>query len=344
MEVQKRVNYIITQEHIKISPENVNTIIASTDGDMRQILNQLQMLYTLQSQNIQYSINDITNSMNQKDVVLGTSAFDATKILFQGSAVPFNKRYESFFIDYEMTPLLLYQNYVDSYKTNSQNAKSIQYLEGLAAAAESMSDLDLVNNAIRSRSDYSLLTVEACLAVRSTDLARGRGIWPRFPALLGKMSTRNKNKRLISELTSHSKLITNTNNLGMRMDYFGPLKRHLLYPLLRESNVDETIKAIDEYHLTKDDFILTLNGISLPTDTENFDKVPSKVKSGFTRKYNSMSHINSNMFENDADMFTRVTRGKKGAKGKSKEKSKPTLEDDDSFIDDNEDDDEVYYY
>ena len=27
------------------------------------------MLYTLQSQNIQYSINDITNSMNQKDVV-----------------------------------------------------------------------------------------------------------------------------------------------------------------------------------------------------------------------------------------------------------------------------------
>ena len=58
-----------------------------------------------------------------------------------------------------------------------------------------------------------------------------------------------------------------------------------------------------------------------------------------------MSHINSNMFENDADMFTRVTRGKKGAKGKSKEKSKPTLEDDDSFIDDNDDnDDEVYYY
>lgn len=37
MEVQKRVNYIITQEHIKISPENVNTIIASTDGDMRQV-------------------------------------------------------------------------------------------------------------------------------------------------------------------------------------------------------------------------------------------------------------------------------------------------------------------
>lgn len=49
--------------------------------------------------------------------------------------------------------------------------------------------------------------------------------------------------------------------------------------------MDETINAIDEYHLTKDDFILTLNGISLPTDTENFDKVPSKVKSGFTRKY-----------------------------------------------------------
>ena len=63
-------------------------------------------------------------------------------------------------------------------------------------------------------------------------------------SLLGKMSTRNKNKRLISELTSHSKLITNTNNLGMRMDYFGPLKRHLLYPLLRESNVYDDVTVL----------------------------------------------------------------------------------------------------
>ncbi|KAK8795481.1 hypothetical protein WA158_000138 [Blastocystis sp. Blastoise] len=350
LEVHNRIDYIVKREQLHISSEDIKRLITSTDGDMRQILNQLQMIQTLQGDIASVSIKDTLYS-HQKDVILGNTGFDAVKILFQGNKIPFSRRYDAFFLDYELTPLIIQQNYIDSFKsTHSSNSTSLESIQQLSDAAESLSDMDCVTNSLKSNSDYSLLPVLASMAVRTGSLAEGR-VWPRFPFILGKLSSMNKNKRLIAELTMHASPIIHTNNKSIRLDYFTSLRNHLLDPILNNNNVDECIQIIDEYELTKEDFIDTLNGIYLPGTLKIFEKVPAKQKGAFTRKYNSSNHIHSNIFEDDNNLFTRVnrTKGKKGGKAKEKEtksksqKTQVNEDSDDSFIDNNEEEDYYTY-
>lgn len=61
------------------------------------------------------SFRDMKDGMTEisKDKVLRMSAFDAVRtILSEVQTTPFRDRYEAFFIDYSLTPLLVQQNYL----------------------------------------------------------------------------------------------------------------------------------------------------------------------------------------------------------------------------------------
>ena len=65
-------------------------------------------------------------------------------------------------------------------------------VERAAFAAEALSDMDLVD-AVRSRDmNWSLLPLQATMAVRAGTHARGGAGFPSFPEWLGKNSSRNK--------------------------------------------------------------------------------------------------------------------------------------------------------
>jgi hypothetical protein len=77
-----------------------------------------------------------------------------------------------FFIDYDMTPLLVYENYL-SCKPN---------LESLVKASDHISISDILEKRIRSKNEWSLLQnrgIHSCVAVGSF---AGSGIpFPKFP-------------------------------------------------------------------------------------------------------------------------------------------------------------------
>lgn len=73
---------------------------------------------------------------------------------------------------------------------------------------------------------------------------------------MGKYSATNKKARLTRELVQHSSLSIGQGFVPMRLDYVPYLRNRLLQPLLAQNKdgCEETIRLLDEYGLTKDDF------------------------------------------------------------------------------------------
>ena len=122
-------------------------MIESTGGDFRQILNQLQILATIIAEH-----KDIPPSSEKlkavvktfsKDQLLGVSPFDAAKsILVETRQKPMTTRYDMFFSDYEMTPMIVEQNYLESIKSNGI---SLQTVNQMADAADAFCDMEYVH-------------------------------------------------------------------------------------------------------------------------------------------------------------------------------------------------------
>lgn len=122
-------------------------MIESTGGDFRQILNQLQIMATLMAEQKDQpvsseSLRTVVKTFS-KDQLLGISPFDAAKsILVETKQKSMTTRYDMFFSDYEMTPLIVEQNYLDSIKSNGMMLSTI---EQMADAADAICDMELVH-------------------------------------------------------------------------------------------------------------------------------------------------------------------------------------------------------
>ena len=88
------------KEGLQLQSSTIQMIIESTSGDMRQILNQLQILISLKDKSTS-SFDSIVKSFS-KDQLLGVSAFEAGKsLLTKSNSFSLQQRYDLFFCDYE---------------------------------------------------------------------------------------------------------------------------------------------------------------------------------------------------------------------------------------------------
>ena len=103
-----------------------------------------------------------------------------------------------FFIDYDLIPLLIHENYLGCY--NSQSSGIIE-LQSLVKSTEHISVGDLLEKKIRSQQEWTLLQnkgIHSCLAVGQFS---GNFIpFPKFPEMMGKFQKAKKVKREIKEL------------------------------------------------------------------------------------------------------------------------------------------------
>lgn len=128
-------------------------MVESSGNDLRQIINILQMW-----KNHQLDSGFLKNIAKDETVMI--SNFDAAhRLLDHGrknlnaSYPQFRQKMDLFFIDYDMIPLLIQENYL--YAMGERN--SIKDIEAMADAAEYMSLGDSVNVQVRKNQDWSLL-------------------------------------------------------------------------------------------------------------------------------------------------------------------------------------------
>ncbi|KAJ1610832.1 DNA replication repC1 [Cryptosporidium canis] len=312
VQIIKRMQEIANKEGMKIEPNAVELLCESVGNDLRQILNELQML-SLSSTNVRFSDIKSEVSGQLKDIQVTLDVFAATKKLLtasESSQMSINEKLEIFFIDFDLMPLLLEENYISALSVKSgggfgsagqQMVSSPQVIESIWNSANLFVEADIFNSKLRSDNEWSLLSeIAMCCAVApglcstSSFLAR-----PEFPKWLGKNSTANKNKRLLSELMAIITVGTKGNcptSKGLRLSgYLDLIYSRATAPLL-DSKMDSkdaiqmSISFMDEYCLNRNHLIEHFSSLMLKNQVRAYDKVDSKTKSAMTRIINSTTH------------------------------------------------------
>lgn len=257
----------------------------------------------------------------EKDRTLRLSPFDACLTILGGQrqqagtrTVSLQDRYNSFFIDYALVPLLVQQNYIESARSGIFQSKmpamtllsSEDKMERLSMAADAVSDMDLAGaRLIGADQHWELLPIQGIMNVRVGHLTSGYQAFPTFPQWLGKFSTQNKSRRLTNELVAHTQLHIGQGPASIRLDYAHFLREHLLDIVLSSPGnnaeaVRRTIHFLDTYGLSKDDFMENMRELSftnidnklrdMPSASSRYDRMDTKLKSALTRLYNASEH------------------------------------------------------
>lgn len=206
-QIAKTAMRIAEREGLRVEQNAAEAMAESCGNDIRQVLNALQMWASdgkaKDDNSLTYKgLKDRESSIN-KDSILRVNLFDAAKTIMEGrkglaDATPeaerasFFKRTDAFFVDYSFTALLVQQNYLkvmnhqfNDIKRQKDDAKSLEFLENVHSAAESLSDYAMVENKIRGGSDmnWGLLPFSSVLAVKTGFHAGGPNgtFFPGFP-------------------------------------------------------------------------------------------------------------------------------------------------------------------
>lgn len=294
-EVRLRLMTIALREHIKLDPTIIGQLVQATHNDIRQMINLLATVSKTQKVIGHEQSKDIAKAW-QKHTIL--KPFDITARLFSAqthlpNGLSLNDKINLYFNDIDFTPLMIQENYLFTEPSGATSAAN--HLERVANAADDLSLSDTVNSLIRSsEQQWSLLPFHAVMSsVRPSAAVCGRMKQQiNFASWLGQNSKALKYQRLLQELHYHTRLRTSTDKTELRLDYVPALSVRLTRSLLQpEANIDEVIHIMDHYYLTREDWDLMLDlGVGKAKGDLITKKIPTKVKSAFTRKYNSTSH------------------------------------------------------
>ena len=170
-EIYALVYKVVTSEHIKIKKSAVDKLIEQANGDIRFILNTLQLG---------------VKNINVKKDIQSANIFNTTGALFNMD-VPFTDKYATYWSAHDIHPLLVQENYIGCIMGQKDKVKC---MENLFFAADSLSDMDLLD----ADFNFDLLPYVASNTIRATLKCNKKGLI-KFPRFLGKISTMNKNKR-----------------------------------------------------------------------------------------------------------------------------------------------------
>lgn len=212
-QIAQRLVAIAAEEGMSMDSNAAEMLVEQCGNDIRQALNAMQM-WRASSTTMHYL--DVKAGLDriEKDKILRQSPFDACGLILGGSGgnnrVSFQDRYESYFIDYALCPLLIQQNYIDAAKNGifrNPALSEADRLDHLATAAAAVSDSDLAGAAIMGQNQHwELLPTQAVFCVRAGSCVQGYQGFPSFPAWLGKNSAKSKMVRLTKEIVHHTAL------------------------------------------------------------------------------------------------------------------------------------------
>lgn len=244
----------IIQKEGNDAPENtIEETILQSDGDLRHAIITLDFLCK-STGNIENGGKDKINGFFEPclDILNQTGTLD--------------QRYESFFSDYSMNPMMVYHNH----------ARGIKDISQMELSCSATSDSDMIDIGGR----WELLPDLAAMTVRIGSVVKRSRTFPEFPIGLGKMSKTNKRIGLLKELSS--RLMTTTHQT--RSEYIDILMI-IMVKYVRENDTKMCVDFLKKMNLNRDDLFDVIPEFSLGFDI--FKGIPTKNKSAITRAYNA---------------------------------------------------------
>ncbi|KAK1926049.1 purine nucleotide binding protein [Papiliotrema laurentii] len=309
-EVRSRIMSILYKEKLKIPPNVVDELVKGANSDIRQVLNMLST-FKLGKSEMDFDEGKQLIKINEKNTILTPftiiDRLTSPYAFSRTNKETLNDKIELYFHDFSFVPLFMQEHYV---KTNPASLnqydgpeKNLKHLELLSKAADSISDGDLIDRMIHgSEQHWSLLPLHAVAStvrpasyiygsMRSTG---GPGGWgPSFPQWLGQNSKQGKLQRQLTDIQIRMRLRVSGSRQEIREQYMPMLAARIVLPLTQRGTdaVDETISYMDEYYLGKDDWDAFVElGVDDMRDDLILKKIPTAVKTSFTRQYNKADH------------------------------------------------------
>jgi replication factor C subunit 1 len=170
-DVYRLVYNVVTTEQIKISKQSIDKLYEQSNGDIRFILNTLQM-----------GVKKGDTSKN----IQSNNIFDTTGKLFTMD-LSIDDKVRYYWMSHDIHTLMIHENYISNTLTCKDDVKR---LENLSYSADSLSDSDLFDSVF----NFELSTYVAINTIKATVKCNKKSMI-KFPQYLGKISTMNKNKK-----------------------------------------------------------------------------------------------------------------------------------------------------
>ena len=284
-QIVQRMLAICEEEGINCEVNALEYICESCNNDIRQFLNFIEM-YSKTHKSITFK--DISNNMNSynKDTSVMLSNFDAAgKLLNSSNSKKMNTRQllDLYFIDYDLIPLLIYENYLSTFKYDNKK----EMLNNLSFQTDLISESDIIDKRIRTNQNWNLLGDRGMLgSVSVCYFTKGVVPFPKFPELMGKMSSMRKTKREIKEL---KRCFFGYNSHSIKNEIVPLIFSNLIDNINEtneENNIENSIDLMKEFKLNMEMVKDNLYDLAPEKMKEEFDQISPTLKSAFTRLYN----------------------------------------------------------
>jgi replication factor C subunit 1 len=295
LQLRKYLNQIVASQRLDVDSDAVDALIEANNNDLRSSINQLQ-LWGMSSK------HHGRNEISKKDVA--TSVFQAIDVLFRPSPLKtLDERLNLVFQHSDMIPLFVQENYACMRPRDSTN--ELQRIVHVAAASSRVAEGDVFATTINKTQNWTMMppaNIVSCVlptsAVRGSRETFGQAErhTHRFPSLLGKLSSKSKSQRLLSELYQHfrSSGRSCSTQLEFCLWYASLTKRLLTRPLFSQARggkeldgIPDVLNLMQTYNFTRGDWanIQEITGLSGkgPTFENPNTQIPTNVKSTFTR-------------------------------------------------------------
>jgi replication factor C subunit 1 len=285
-EIANRASVVLKAEGMNV-PMNVLLEVAESSGcDMRQVINELQLMHSGTSS---CHTGQKKSNVVQKD--LSMNPFDVVKGLFTSSVArtwDYAKRNEMFYVDYDLLPLLVQQNYLKCV----EKVTDPRVLHAMKKANEYICSGDTLSRAIHQDSQWGLLPELGVVSTVAPSFACNNQLaFPEFPAWLGRQSSQGKNSRLMKELRNMVGSISTTTSRNMKLSRYSDVLYETLVLRLTEGGIQATVDLIDAMGVPKDVLFEVLAETRFSWQTDPYALIDSKTKAALTRTYNSKAHV-----------------------------------------------------
>ena len=165
---------IVINEKIKIKESRIKELYDESNGDIRFILNSLQL-------DIKKGFHEVMKNIKISNI------FETTGLLFSMDET-IERKNEIYWYSPDIHTLMVQENYINNIIGIKNDCKK---MENLSYSADALSDADLFNT---NECDWELTPYIAINTIRATSNCNKKSMI-KFPQYLGIISTQNKNKR-----------------------------------------------------------------------------------------------------------------------------------------------------
>ena len=170
-DIYRLIYKVVTTEQIRISKQAIDKLYEESNGDIRFILNTLQL--------------GVKNGSTGKNIQ-SSNIFDTTGKLFSMD-LNIDDKLRYYWMSPDIHTLMVQENYINNTLSSRDDVKR---LENIAYSADSLSDADLIESVF----DFSLSSYVAINTIKATSKCNKKSMI-KFPQFMGRVSIMNKNKK-----------------------------------------------------------------------------------------------------------------------------------------------------